>query len=426
MKYLCLILMNINIIFTYIKLSFKTHKSDNYDYLFYNYLYINIDVGIPKQDNIKLVLKQSKYSFYLYNNNFFSNVSYISKSSSKYKALLNENFDLTSSNCLNGIFSKDTFFVDNQRIDNLTFILCTKSRNEEYKLFDGEIGLNLEYESPPNTNFIEALKINEIINNYIYSIVYVNDEEGFLLIGEYPHKINLINNIYDKYSVFKEENLFWVHSEISKNNFYYTLLFDKISYGSGEIYQAQREARISIEINYILSTPQYYKLFKDIFGRKCGPFSFENDLQGFRCSKDINIELTPEIKFYNKELNTTFILDYNDLYMEKDNYLYFLVVNYFDYEPGYWILGKPFLKKYLFLFDSDNKMIGFYKYSDNNDNNTSSNKISSYYVSIIMNVLLGIIVIILIFIFYHYIMKKRRIRANELEDTFNYTSKNDK
>ena len=98
--------------------------------------------------------------------------------------------------------------------------------------------------------------------------------------------------------------------------------------------------------------------------------------------------------------------------MEKDNYLYFLVVNYFDYEPGYWILGKPFLKKYLFLFDSDNKMIGFYKYSDNNDNNTLSNKISSYYVSIIMNVLLGIIVIILIFIFYHYIMKKRRIRAN--------------
>ena len=418
--------MNINIIVSYIKLSFKTYKSDNYDYLFYNYLYINIDVGIPKQDNIKLVLKQSKYSFYLYSSKSFSNVSYNSKSSTKYKELLDENFDLTSSNCLNGIFSKDTFFVDNQRIDNLTFILCTKSRDEEYKLFDGEIGLNLAYESPPNTNFIEALKINEIINNYIYSIVYVNDEEGFLLIGEYPHKINLINNIYDKYSVFKEENLFWVHSEISKNNYYYNLLFDKISYGSGEIYQAQREGRISIDFNYILSTPQYYKLFKDIFGRKCGPFNFGNDLQGFRCSKDINKELTPEIKFYNKELNTTFILDYNDLYMEKDNYLYFLVVNYFDYEPGYWILGKPFLKKYLFLFDSDNKMIGFYKYSDKIDNNTSSNKISSYYVSIFMNIFLGIIVIILIFIFYHYVMKKRRIRANELEDTFNNISKNDK
>ena len=175
MKYLCLILMNINIIVSYIKLSFKTYKSDNYDYLFYNYLYINIDVGIPKQDNIKLVLKQSKYSFYLYSSKSFSNVSYNSKSSTKYKELLDENFDLTSSNCLNGIFSKDTFFVDNQRIDNLTFILCTKSKDEEYKLFDGEIGLNLAYESPPNTNFIEVLKINEIINNYIYSIVYVND-----------------------------------------------------------------------------------------------------------------------------------------------------------------------------------------------------------------------------------------------------------
>ena len=425
MKYFfCLIFINLILIFSYIKLPFKTFEIDDIDHLYNNYIYINLDTGIPPQNNTKLVLKQGKYSFYLYDSDIYTNTSYNKKYSTKYRTLVDDIFELTTSNCHKGIFSMETFFVENNKIDNFTFILCTKSKNEEYSFFEGEIGLNLEYQSPPNTNFIQALKIKELINNYIYSIYYINNKEGFLLIGEYPHNIKFNNPSYEQNSDIKENNLVWIHSQISKNNFHWTILFDKISYGNGNIYQAQREARILIETKYIISSNQYYNLFNEIFGKKCTTIMLDEDLQGFKCNKDINKELTPEIKFFNKELNTTFILDYNDLFIEKGDYLYFLVTNYFDYEPGYWVLGKPFLKKYLFLFNYDTKMIGFYKANEKIKIN-HKNVINSYTLSIIFNIFLVIIVIALIFAFYHYYFKKRRIRANELEDRFNYTSQKD-
>ena len=426
MKYfLCLILVNLKLIFPYIKLPFKTLEIDHIDYLYNNYIYINLDLGNPPQNNTKIVLKKGKYFFYLYDSDIYSNISYNKAFSTNYRTLVDEKVELASSNCKQGILSMETFFVENYKIDNFTFYLCIKSKNEEYLFFEGEIGLNLEYQTPPNTNFIQALKIKEIINNYIYSIYYINDKEGFLLIGEYPHKIKFNNPLYEKYSDIKESNLVWIHSQIGKNNFHWTILFDKISYGFGNIYQAQREARILIETKYIISSNQYYNLFSEIFGKKCTTIMLDEDLQGFKCSKDINIELTPEIKFYNKELNVTFILDYNDLFIEKGDYLYFLVTNYFDYEPGYWVLGKPFLKKYLFLFNYDTKMIGFYKVSDKIKAN-NKNVINSYILSVIFNIFFVIIIIALIFAFYHYYFKKRRIRANELEDRFNYTAQKDK
>ena len=218
----------------------------------------------------------------------------------------------------------------------------------------------------------------------------------------------------------------WIHSEISKNNFHWAILFDKISYGNGDIYQAQREGRLLNEIKYIISTGQYYNLFKDIFGNKCSiiHIDLDEDLQGFKCNKNINKELTPEIKFYNKALNMTFVLDYNDLYIERGDYLYFLVAKYFEYEPEYWTLGKPFIKKYLFLFNYDSKMIGFYKSKENSDK--QSNKNNYFSISIVLNIVLIVIIIILVFTFCQYYLKKRRIRANELEDKFNYMAKEEK
>ena len=75
------------------------------------------------------------------------------------------------------------------------------------------------------------------------------------------------------------------------------------------------------------------------------------------------------------------------------------------------------------MYNSDNKMIGFYK---KNEGNKSNKKISSYVISIFLNILLLIILIFLFFAFFHYYIKRRRIRANELEDKFNYIPKNNK
>ena len=73
-------------------------------------------------------------------------------------------------------------------------------------------------------------------------------------------------------------------------------------------------------------------------------------------------------------------------------------------------------------------MVGFYKnktpkITDNIE--TNGKKTFSFNTSIFINILLFIIIIILSFALYHCYINKRRIRANELEDKFNYIAKKD-
>ena len=108
---LCLFLININIIYSYIKLPFKTFKIDNINDIYYNYLYINLDIGVPKTNTTKLLLTQRQHSYYIYDSITYSNVSYNPRYSSRYRTLLDYSFELTSSDCHEGLFSMDTFFL---------------------------------------------------------------------------------------------------------------------------------------------------------------------------------------------------------------------------------------------------------------------------------------------------------------------------
>ena len=424
--YIFIININLAFIYSYLKIPFKTFSSDKIskiNKLQNNYIYINLTMGFPSQNNNKILLKQGKYPFYIYDNN-----SYSFKNSKTYKIIENESSNITNSLCKKAIFMMDRMSLLENVYDNISFVLCTKYNNEESLYFDGQLGLNMGYDDKYDSNFIRQLKAKNIINNYIYSIIYENEEEGFLLIGEFPHNINLNNNLYNKYSSFKERNLNWIHAVENEINPRWSITFDKISYSNSEIFQVQRKCVLSIENKFIISTYQYFNLIKDIFGKKCKHYQFDYSYQYLSCDKDIDIEFTPEINFFSKELNITFTLDYKDLFINNGDSLDFLVATYADTDEGYWILGKPFLKKYLFLYNMDSKMIGFYRNEDSiplDNMQTNNEKISNFNTSIFINVLLFIIIIILSFALYNCYVNKRRIRANELEDKFNYISKKD-
>jgi hypothetical protein len=281
-----------------------------------------------------------------------------------------------------------------------------------------------------DTNLILVLRNKKIIENKIYTLYYINDNEGFLLIGEYPHNLNLSSFLsYEKYSEFKEENLIWINSEITKKDLLWSIIFDKIYSGSSEFYQNKKLGKISIEIKYIISPLQYFNLFKKIYSKECEFISFGSNLMGFKCNINIDKKLTPEIRFYNNDLNTTFILDYNDLFINKDNYTYFLVFSYINNRDfNDWILGKPFLKKYLFLYNQDSRMIGFYKRKEKeeNINNGGGNNKFMYLILIILNILFVGIIITISVLFYKYYIKNKKNRANELEDNFEYISQENK
>ena len=170
----------------------------------------------------------------------------------------------------------------------------------------------------------------------------------------------ICKSLCDLSGSLKKENLNWFHAVENNKNQRWSITFDKISYSNSEVFQIQRECILSAENKFIISTFQYFNLIKEIFGKKCKIYQSEYSYQYLSCDKNIDKEFTPEINFFIKEYNITFNINYKDLFFDDGDSLIFLVATYADFDEGYWILGKPFIKKYLFLYDMDSKMIGFY------------------------------------------------------------------
>ena len=144
----------------------------------------------------------------------------------------------------------------------------------------------------------------------------------------------------------------------------------------------------------------------------------------------------PDLILYNHDFNKNFSLTKFDLFAfntnaNSDTNLYFLIVNGIDKEKR-WILGIPFLKKYVFSFDYDKKRIGHYanygKDIDNNndDNENEVNFFSSLTFKILIIIISTGIVFILGMAFNNYLKKSRKKRANELDDDYEYDSHDDK
>ena len=155
---------------------------------------------------------------------------------------------------------------------------------------------------------------------------------------------------------------------------------------------------------------------------------------GITCKAIDNFKIKefPSLYFYNRELNYTFELDYNDLFKKIGDNYFFLII--FDQMIiNIWKIGKPFLKKYQMTFDIDSKTINFYNLLIKptspisiQNNSNSNNKI----LLIILISIGGIIIICGLLFFAYYLGKKlnsqRKKRANELgDDDFEYISKNE-
>ena len=154
----------------------------------------------------------------------------------------------------------------------------------------------------------------------------------------------------------------------------------------------------------------------------------------YYCKQEANISKLKNIYFFNKELNFTFELTYNDLFYhnEYDGNNYFLVVFPIDdeeygYSSYYWTLGEPLFKKYQFVFNKNSKIIGLYvnttiTLDDNKDETKPETWWSRNKWYIILIIILVIVLSVLGLMIYLYIKNKpkRKIKANELDDNYEY------
>ena len=161
--------------------------------------------------------------------------------------------------------------------------------------------------------------------------------------------------------------------------------------------------------------------FKEIYGIEKNIFYYCKN------RKEVDITKFNEISFKNVQLETNFVFDYKDLFYYKDDLIFFLII-FREVDINSFRLGQIFLKKYNLVFNQDKKTIGYYSLGDKIrekeekiDNKNYRNNFS------ITNILLILILFCLIFIAIVFYKKRiqRKMRANELEDQFQYEAKKD-
>ena len=344
-------------------------------------------------------------------------------------------------NYYSGTFGKDIFKLGNSETlkKKISFYVANKYNNifNPYKY--AFIGLkNFVNGEESKFNIIEQMKENDLISNTTWFLDFNSDTKGKFVIGLLPH---LAYN--DKYN---ENNMYKYKTHTS---FTYALKFQEIYYGKVEKYDNRTSGepqyttiKFNINSRLIQCTSDfgnilYNKFFKkQIENKICkeGTLNiYSDEYKYFNCEKNkLNLNEMENINFLTdiQSDNMTFVLEPKDLFYEHKGLLYFLVIykieNPLTTPDTEWVVGTPFLKKYLITFDRNDKLIYFYKKINNENEGDKNNNKSLQVKYIIIISVLSVIFLAAIggLIFYIIKIKPRRKKANELDEKFDYQEKN--
>ena len=429
MKILLLFFNYFIFIFSYITIHFKTDFpkekitiENYYNLLKKNKIYFNIKIGTPFQ-NLPIYIKLSQYPFYISSNLINSNkIKTFNVNNSKSFNFNNySEHSYIGQEYINNLYGNDIININNEIYYNFDFILVTEMDNNLTE--SGVLGLKLGktfIDTIDRTNFIYQLKQKGIINNYYFSIIYKNENEGKLYIGAPLYDI--LKNKYDIYNYIQVNSIY-----DSKFGILDLFSFEiDCVYIDNYLINNSNEKIVSvfdIESYFYLAGNSFREFYEERFfnklidNKKCIKNSpNQTGLTFFICDFDINLNNFPSINLYIKTMNYNFTLDKNDLFYKNGNKLFFILgfLNYYEKI----LLGKYFFKKYPTTFNQESKKIGFYI-----NNNLKDNKKRNGYFFINF-ILLLLILIVLIFIFFYLfrLINKRKKKAFELIDDYEYNT----
>ena len=463
-------------------------------------VYVDIEIGTPKQ-SIQVPLDFDSNDFYITQNaqyhfsknpDKFSDIKfYNSNNSETCEQVEEEQYD--GDNFASSLYYKDFFYFNNET-DELEFYLP----NDISKAESGGIGLQLwpKYEMTTSTpddkrTFLKKIKNLNFIKDYYWSIFYnsknYSRNDGFILLGPLPHELNK-NLGYYKKSYFDHSTFRHIYADIWVDYIQYRFKFDEIYAFEGNnkekkiindklLFNSSRILNVELEYNFggVQAPNRYLEYFKDYFKEyidreECflDSFYISNRKYFFYCKNDKNLiskikQTFPGFNYLNRELEFNFDLVADDLFIEKNNYVYLLMF-FHNTNADDWIMGRPFLQKYQFMINPDKKDINFYanlnynsskeeekedgdskkddedgdshkdedgdsKKDDKDGHSKKDDKNSSKDILLAV-IIIGCILIIIVlgyFIWKCYFKSKylRKIRANELEDQYEYINQKD-
>ena len=388
----------------YIKYNFQTKNSYSGNFpesYINNDIYINIPFGTPEQIipiNIRLQNHITVITSEDCEKDSIKKFSY--SSSITFKKLKKTKMNFSGREYVKGFKVSDTITIGENKIDNFEFLLADSINY----LQSGILGLKFKenHDSLVDMNFIHQLKKKDIISSYSFSLNYLNNDNGELIIGEYPH-------LYNKN--YLENNFVHMKSGVSGSLINWIIDFDEIFYSNIRI-KGIKKILLKIEFSFIIGSKEFFDVIKKEFfdnNNKC-KLDNNNIYKYYICDNDVDLTKFNNVSFGLKDIKYYFNFTYKDLFFELNNKKYFQILFNVNETIKEWVFGKPFFKNNFLVFDSDRKIIGMYL----NSNKDKFNK-SFYHILIIIFIIIIIILIIYI-IFY---LKKykfiRTKRGNELE-----------
>ena len=421
----------------------KPEEPDTYSSIsdYFKYLgdikYIGeISIGTPKK-NVQVLLSFQDFGLYLFNkgtdiNDVISN--YDSSQSSTYKKSKDtHSYYIKKFNVLN--YVTDTFFFNSNNnkdleCKNVTFLYSKEDNGKKNSFL--VIGLKLMGDPlrDGEINIIKQLKTNlRYIDTYDWSLHFDknNPQNGNLLIGTEPHKYNP--------TLYKEDNYFNSVTKIREIIDQWSMEVDKIFFDINDDEQISVNGSLVLSFShskgYIEGTKYYGNLIKKYFfdefieEGKCSIEIYNTYSKVYSCKNTPEIkkelkEKFPTLKFLKTSYLYTFELTYDDLFKEKKDKIYFLIW-FSDFPSFSWEIGLPFLQKYFFNYNYDNKLISFYNNGFKLELNDKKNKGYS------LKQIFIFILVIFVFAAVNFLIgrrcvllrrKKNKLNAEELENEF--------
>ena len=414
------------IIFPFTTKSYLFDPNDEYKFIFKNEIFTTIEVGNPPQ-KVELFLTTRTPFFIIKKNNSIPEY-YKNEFSSTYKY-----YDFSSIYYLNdevlkkGVQSSEKIYLQNSfeeqtpiPITDLEFIYGIQYEKDS-KRHMGVLGLQFistSFVYSKEINIMVLLKKRGLTSNYVWNLNYTTDNSGFLVIGEYPHSFN--DKKYNKENM-KQIN---VHKE-GAQNLVWNLYFNEIKYGDSDL-SSHKTGKFAPQYGVLLGptifdnliTKEFFQEYLD--NKKCERKTYDGKYDYYVCDENLDLSNFKNIEFTEKDISSKkFILTKEDLFLKKNGKLYFLVAFGHSWKWSYcWNLGKPFMKKYNFIFDEDGKQILYYEQEEKDGLIKSKNFAALIWGGI---GLLIIVIAVLIFVLTR-VAKERKKKMFELEDDFDYTT----
>ena len=401
-----------------------------------NSLLTEIKLGNPPQ-KVELKLELTEYIFYIGGKNSFCQNEFIESNSETYKKISDILYFNTYS-MREAYLSSDLFYFYDKEKDSkeINFLLASETDKINY---GGKLGLNIQdtdTKKYDNYNFIYILKTKEIIKDFYFFLKYNDDTSGNIIIGDLPH--NFDESYNSKY--FKDMYISMSTNVLTWNiNLDSVFVADNKDSENKKIVGEKIYGYFKLELGIIIGTERYrLNLLNNFMTDKINKGLCFEDISAFYinyyCKEEVDIKQLNNLYFYIKDLDYTFELNYKDLfYKAPDGNNYFLIYFNTDYSSEdssdyFWTFGEPLFKKYKLVFNQDIKRIGLYTNIINGDDEDNL-KDKSFWARNKWYIILVIILFIvcgglgLMIFLYLKVLPKRKIKANELDDDFEYSSK---